>query len=180
VCLKSSIEIQERKKVMGDKPILEEVILQEIAGKNAAIHAYDGIIWKIRSGYLALVFGGWAILLKSLAEGALEKGNVVIIVITMFLVNLGMSLGGCFIDCNYVRRKFRVIKALDKLTESVKDHHDNLSLVPQELLKVTGDEPTFTYECSGYNEAAKAGKSVYIITAIFLATVVSIIAIFFN
>jgi len=40
---------------MGERPIFEDVIMQEIAGKNAAIHAYDGIIWKIRSGYLALV-----------------------------------------------------------------------------------------------------------------------------
>lgn len=162
---------------MGERPILKAVIMQEIAGKNAAIHAYDGIIWKIRSGYLALVFGGWAILLKSLADGPLEKSNI-IVVVSMFLVNLGMSFGGCFVDCNYVRRKFRVILALNDLVGSVKENCDNISRIPHGLLKVAGDDPGFAYKCPGYKEASRAGKCVYFITAIFLALAVISIAFF--
>ena len=36
----------------------KEIILGEIAGKNSAIHAYDKILWMIRSGYLTLFYGG--------------------------------------------------------------------------------------------------------------------------
>ena len=146
---------------MGERPIFEDVIMQEIAGKNAAIHAYDGIIWKIRSGYLALVFGGWAILLKSLAEGSIEKENIFIVVVSMFLVNLGMSFGGWFIDCNYVRRKFRVILALNKLVQSVKENADNLDMVSHDLLSVAGDNATMPYKIDGYTEATRVGKTVF-------------------
>jgi hypothetical protein len=165
---------------MGERPILEDVILHEIAGKNAAIHAYDGIIWKIRSGYVALVFGGWAILLKSLAEGSIGQDHIFIVVISMFLVNLGMSFGGCFIDCNYVRRKFRVILALNNLVKSVKDNREDLDLVSHELLRVAGDDAKMSYKCDGYREAALAGKLVYFITALFLAGCVLIIVSFWN
>ena len=51
----------------GKPDFMEKFVLSEIAGKKAAIHAYDGIVWKIRSGFLTLTFGGWAIMLQSLA-----------------------------------------------------------------------------------------------------------------
>jgi hypothetical protein len=37
-------------------------------GKNRAIHAYDGIVWNIRSGFLTLLFGGWSILLTGIVQ----------------------------------------------------------------------------------------------------------------
>ena len=48
--------------------LFEKVLLGEIEGKNRAIHSYDGIIWRVRVGFLTLVFGGWAILLKGIVE----------------------------------------------------------------------------------------------------------------
>ena len=36
--------------------LLEHMILEEIKGKNAAIHSYDKMMWTFRSGYLTLVF----------------------------------------------------------------------------------------------------------------------------
>ena len=163
---------------MNERPILEDVIMQEISGKNAAIHAYDGIVWKIRSGYLALVFGGWAILLKGLADGTLDKSNIVVVVVSMFLVSLGMSFGGCFVDCNYVRRKFRVILALNDLIGSIIENRDNLNEMSQSLLKVAGHDPAMPYKCDGYQEAASAGKAVYFVPAVFLAFAVFSIAMF--
>ena len=44
----------------------KDIILGEIAGKNAAIHAYDKILWMIRTGYLTLFYGAWAIVLKGI------------------------------------------------------------------------------------------------------------------
>jgi hypothetical protein len=40
--------------------LLGSLVLDEIEGKNKAIHAYDGMVWKIRSGFLTLLFAGWA------------------------------------------------------------------------------------------------------------------------
>jgi hypothetical protein len=54
---------------MTDKQdLLEQIVLGEIAGKNRAIHAYDGIVWKLRSGFLTLLFGGWSILLTGIVQ----------------------------------------------------------------------------------------------------------------
>ncbi len=52
--------------------LLEKIVLGEIEGKNLAIHAYDSIIWKVRTGSLILMFGGWAIFLKSIVEKPLS------------------------------------------------------------------------------------------------------------
>jgi hypothetical protein len=48
--------------------LLKQIVLGEIEGKNRAIHAYDGIVWKIRSGFLTLLFGGWSILLTGIVK----------------------------------------------------------------------------------------------------------------
>jgi hypothetical protein len=38
--------------------LLEKIVLGEIEGKNRAIHAYEGIVWKIRTGFLKRYFSG--------------------------------------------------------------------------------------------------------------------------
>lgn len=48
--------------------LIEKIVLGEIEGKNRAIHAYDGIVWKIHSGFLILLFGGWSILLTGIVQ----------------------------------------------------------------------------------------------------------------
>ena len=46
----------------------EKLVLAEIEGKNRAIHAYDAIAWKIRGGFLTLLFGGWSVLLTAVVR----------------------------------------------------------------------------------------------------------------
>ncbi len=46
--------------------LLTKLLLGEVAGKNGAIHAYDKMVWTVRSGFLTLFFGGWGLLRKSL------------------------------------------------------------------------------------------------------------------
>ena len=85
-----------------EKPnMLEQVVLGEIAGKNAAIHAYDKIIWIIRSGYLALTFVGWSMLLKSFCEGKFNQAAVNHLVLCMLLLSFCLATGGFVIDQNY-------------------------------------------------------------------------------
>jgi hypothetical protein len=41
--------------VTDDRTLLEQIVLDEVADKNQAIHAYDRILWIVRSGYLTSV-----------------------------------------------------------------------------------------------------------------------------
>jgi len=97
---------------MSERPFVEQIILDEIGGKNNAIHAYDHMLWTVRSGFLTLFFVGWGFLLKGLLDqqhpGAVDEA-VTRVMTPMLLVSLGLSVGGFIIDLNYVRRKFRVI-----------------------------------------------------------------------
>ena len=54
----------------------KDIILGEIAGKNTAIHAYDKILWMIRTGYLTLFYGGWAIVLNVIADSGNDGGFI--------------------------------------------------------------------------------------------------------
>ena len=53
---------------MADKSFLQELILNEIKGKNAAIHAYDRMSWTVRSGFLTLFFAAWGLVLGGMVK----------------------------------------------------------------------------------------------------------------
>ena len=44
------------------------LIVGEMTGKNAAIHAYDRMIWTVRTGFLTLLFGAWGLLISSISN----------------------------------------------------------------------------------------------------------------
>jgi len=98
------------------KNLLQKIILDEMTGKNQAIHSYDKMIWAVRTGLLTLLFAGWGILIKSIIDNS--SGTQITLnrlLIAMLLVSAALSVGGLIIDQNYIRRKFRVIYALDCL-----------------------------------------------------------------
>ena len=140
-----------------------EIILNEIAGKNAAIHAYDRIGWQIRTGFLTLLFLGWGIILKSQAgEGAMNQApGMQSLMFRMFVVSSGLTLGGWFIDLSYLRHKFRVVLALNELIAAIWTAGDSLKDVPVELLKVAGDRSEMPYNSRGYREARRTGICVF-------------------
>jgi hypothetical protein len=51
---------------MIDKTFLDKTTGDEISVKIQAIHAYDKIVWTVRSGFLTLVFGGWGFIINQL------------------------------------------------------------------------------------------------------------------
>jgi hypothetical protein len=154
---------------MADRNLFEEIVLGEISGKHAAIHAYDGIIWKIRSGFLVLVFVGWSMLLKGISEHNLQAERIPDITIGLFLVTMGLAVGGWFIDRNYVRRKFRVILAVNELLDTIKASQDNINSIPVSLLQVAGDDAERPFDSSGYKEAVKVNMAIYFGTLPILA-----------
>lgn len=142
--------------------LFEKVLQGELSGKNAAIQSYDGIIWKIRSGYMTLIFASWAILLKAIVENKEASGlNVSSIANTLFVITLGLALGGFLLDTIYSRRKSRVIHALDKLFEEIKVNPDNVRKIPLTYFKISGDNPDIPYLSPGYIENMKASMLLF-------------------
>ena len=114
-------------------------------------------------------FVGWSMLLKGISEQNLQAERIPDITIGLFLVTLGLAVGGWFIDRNYVRRKFRVIMALNELLETIKASQENINNIPVSLLKVAGDDAERHYDSSGYREAIKVNLAIYFGTLPILA-----------
>lgn len=152
--------------------------LAELSGKNKAIHAYDGIIWKVRTGYLTLLFAGWAILLKSMIESKTHSPQEFeSFVAAMFFFSAGLAIGGWFVDRTYIRRKHRVILALDRLSDAIEDCAGDFQKIPPQLLKVAGDNPDMPYESKGYREAHRDANCVFFVPLATLAVAASCIFI---
>lgn len=154
--------------------IRETLVFNEIGGKNSAIHAYDKIIWQIRTGYLSLFFGGWAFILK----GAIENSNTIhqikIYILMMVGLSLALSVSAFFIDRNYIRRKFRVIYSLTTIQEilySADSIIEKLSREEKEELSkhigIVGDSGNQSYKGKGFNQELNVSYLIYSITIIF-------------
>jgi hypothetical protein len=79
----------------------------------------------------------------------------------MIFVSAGLTLGGWFIDRNYLRHKFRVILALDHLMDEIGAVAEDYRSVSIRLLKVAGDNADLPYACSGYRDAIRTGTYVF-------------------
>jgi hypothetical protein len=154
---------------MSELSLIEKLVLDEISGKNQAIHAYDRMMWTVRTGFLTLFFAGWGILLKALVEKPSREPDALAnrILLVMLLVSVALGTGGLVVDRNYTRRKFRVIYALDKLMSGVvRRHgqvHGDLGDI-EAFLQVSGDKRDKNYRnVSGYRGEAAAGWTIYLL-----------------
>jgi len=147
----------------SNESLLRQIVLGEVGGKNQAIHAYDAIVWKIRTGYLTLIFAGWAILLQGLTgEHGAQLPTQQSLGWGLYLFSLGFTVGAWYVDRSYIQRKFRVILALDLLTERIVSAAGDCKQMPADLLQVAGDNSGKPYDCPGYRNAMRAERAVYI------------------
>ena len=156
---------------MKENSFISKIIIDEIGGKNQAIHAYDKMIWTVRTGFLTVFFAGWGILLKSFVDKSSDQPiSQHDILIVMLLISITLSCGGYIIDVNYVRRKFRVIYALDKLLLTIMKRRETIISDPQEIekyLQVSGDKYDDNYKkVSGYSPALKSALIIYVVPII--------------
>jgi len=103
---------------MEDETLLQKTILFEMEGKNQAIHEYDKMIWVLRTGFLTVFFATWALLIKSI----IDNGDISIFCQLwdlLAIIAIVITLGALIVDSNYVRRKYRVIKALNKMYKTI-------------------------------------------------------------
>lgn len=121
---------------------------------------------------MVLLFGGWAILLKGIVEGAEKQPRAVW---GLFLFSVGFAFGAWYVDRSYVRRKFRVILALNRLIDEIRECAGEYHKLSPELLKIVGDSTDMPYDSKGYREAVKAELSVYLIPLVILMVVITLV-----
>jgi hypothetical protein len=158
-----------------EEPLLKSVILGEIEGKNAAIHAYDRMIWTVRSGFLTLFFGAWGLLMKSLLGVTVVKQLHYAVVGAMWLLSVSIASAAFAIDVNYLRRKFRVIASLNHLIREVAEYGEQLvdgasdaSRALVESLQIVGDSASTSYQGRGYRGAMTVGLLIYVVPLVAL------------
>jgi len=160
---------------MADETFIEKITINEIAGKNAAIHAYDDMIWKVRSGFLTLVFAGWSLLIKTAIEHKLSLTQILPYVFILSGFSLALAIGGYKIDMNYVKRKFRVINGLNELTEITATVNINVQSIQQkaliELLKILGDSFNDKYESKAYKNEINVSRIIYFIPSLLVISI---------
>jgi hypothetical protein len=105
----SALELGDTKKLTCD-----ELIRTELAGKFAAVERYDSMLWKIRSGYVVVLYGGLAILGSTGLNISAILGNTRFLAATVILI-WGFSLCGFLIDIGFSRSKLRVVIASNQL-----------------------------------------------------------------
>jgi hypothetical protein len=152
---------------MHDHSLLEKLVLDEIGGKNQAVHAYDKMMWTVRTGFLTLFFAGWGILLKAMVEQQSSTAPHNRILLVMLLVSVALGVGGLVVDQNYARRKFRVIYALDQLMSGIVQRHGQLhdDLVDIEAsMQVSGDKNNQNYrKVTGYAREATVSLTIFLL-----------------
>jgi hypothetical protein len=127
----------------------------------------------VRSGFLTLLFAGLGIILTGLIQkgGEFDKSKPYIFI--MLLVSTGISIPGCIIDINYVRRKFRVIRDLDNLFSKAcllqTDVSESSVNEIMQFIRVSGDSGDQSYnEVKGYPRAYKIGLLIYFVPILLL------------
>jgi hypothetical protein len=129
------------------KLTLEKLISSELEGKLKAISGYDDMLWKIRSGYVAILYGISAIIL-----GTEEMPNLLEIMadfdrsLSIFLLIGGFSLSALIIDSSYLAKKLKVIVTRDLLVKIVFDNAVNSgacinAVELMNLLRIAGETP---------------------------------------
>ncbi|MDH7460663.1 hypothetical protein QEG73_05215 [Chitinophagaceae bacterium 26-R-25] len=157
---------------MAEPTFIEKLVTSEIAGKNAAIHAYDGMIWKVRSGFLTLIFAGWSLIIKTAIE---NNSDIIVILPYVFILSafsLALAIGGYKIDKNYIKRKFRIINGLNELTQlaatidiNAKNERQNEMI---EHLKILGDAANDKYKSKAYENELLVSKIIYVTPSILI------------
>jgi hypothetical protein len=146
----------------------QEIVKKEIDGKLAAIHEYDGMLWKLRIGFLSLYFAGWGLLFTTFMKIGMTDKLIVsfnVILFTLAAITLVICTGGWIIDLNISRRKYRVINALNSLYSEifkVKDINYLQSSKLAQYIQASGSRSDDLYsECDGYKKELNVLWYVY-------------------
>ncbi|HEX2027456.1 MAG TPA: hypothetical protein VHF25_05600 [Nitriliruptorales bacterium] len=166
---------------MADTPnplTAEELIRSELGGKFNAVERYDTILWKVRSGYLAILYGGLGLLAgKGLDLASVSERQQGVLLAVLLLV-WGFSACAALVDLGFVRAKLRVVidsDALSDLALELSLDQANLSDVSdllRDLLHNSG-------ESSKPVPRRRVVQAVGFLVPLYLATPLVVTAIYF-
>lgn len=117
---------------------INELIRIELQGKHEATGRYDTIIWKIRAGYVAVVYGLIGFMVGK--EMDLSKINLGLILFTLAISAIALILDLMFRIC-----QIRVLKARNQLVDLSVDLAMGQSAdaaLLKGLLHISGEDPT--------------------------------------
>lgn len=120
--------------------VQHQLIMSALEAKLHAISGYDAILWKIRTGYLVVLYGGLTLLLgtpemSGSADVGVASGRMLPILLLVF----GFSVSAFLVDFSYQRKKLRVVVAHDRLVDLafLENYKDEALLM--KLLHITGE-----------------------------------------
>jgi hypothetical protein len=121
----------------------DHLITSSLASKIEAINKYEEIMWKVRSGYLAILYAGLTFLVGNTGLENLEKvAEDTTASLTISFLILGFSLSVFSVDFAYLRKKMRVIVIRDRLVEAAYNPKCNFSRDQMYmLLQVAAERP---------------------------------------
>lgn len=167
----------EQIKEESHRSVIKGLINSEIAGKNNAIHAYDRMVWTVRSGFLTLVFAGWSFVIKAAVENKTDFRQTTSYIFILSAFSLALAIGAYIIDRNYARRKFRVITGLHQLMEIITTlDFDKVQSETQseltELLKISGDADNHKYKSAAYRNEITVSRIIYSVPSALITGII--------
>lgn len=117
-----------------------ELISAELDGKLKAIAGYDEILWKIRAGYVGILYGSLALIIGTgekldLQTMINEPAQIIMLVLLIY----GFSLSSYFVDKAYFAKKLKVIAIRDLLTKLTINNTVETMGDPSKLLAISGE-----------------------------------------
>jgi hypothetical protein len=125
----------------------DELIRTELRGKFLAIKRYDSMVWRIRSGYVVVLYGTLTILggTSGLVNVSTAASNRMLLVAVLLVC--GFSVCGLVVDFFFLTAKYRVVNDADALMDlalRVATGKTNIEAeynVLRELLHISGEKP---------------------------------------
>jgi hypothetical protein len=170
----------------GDRLTSEQLIKSGLEDQVNAITGYEGIIWKIRSGYVVLLYG-----MLTLVLGKDGIPNICALVhdfshsLAIFSLILGLSLSVFLIDFGYVRKKLKFVVARELLIElacninfDVRNKEDRELL--KELLHIAGETrpKTLSDEARSEYKDKRRWNLLWILLPVYFTTPLMAIGMF--
>lgn len=92
------------------------LIQKALDGKDRAIAAYDEMLWKIRTGYAAVLYGVFTLVvsLGDKTKWPLSLETAGLVALTLIT---GFTICAAALDFSFLRSKFRVIQAKEELVD---------------------------------------------------------------
>lgn len=101
-------------KIESTKLTCDEIVRTELNGKYLAVERYDAILWKIRSGYVVVLYGALALMGGANLNISSILGNAQFLAAVVIMM-WGFSISGFMIDMGFLLSKLRVVLASNEL-----------------------------------------------------------------